>query len=54
MERKDEGCKDCAMIGRRNFLQLAGRAAGGASVGLFAACSGGTLAKGPSGETPEG
>lgn len=28
------------MIGRRNFLQLAGRAAGGASVGLLAACSG--------------
>ena len=42
------------MIGRRNFLRLVGRAAGVASVGLLAACSGGPLANRSSGEAPEG
>jgi len=37
------------MIGRRNFLRLVGGAAGVASVGLLAACSGGIPAR----ETPE-
>ena len=42
------------MISRRNFLKLAGGAAGAVSVGLLAACGRETTTAGADGETPEG
>jgi phospholipase/carboxylesterase len=53
MRRKNSKSIDGRMISRRDFLKLAGGAAGAASVGLLASCRPETTTAGAAGETPE-